>query len=172
MKKYIILMWLITTVLTFGDIPKEVYPKWWDSRNVVTDDISNDFTPINQGQVKHFFMAAYDEIKELWPEGDPAIDLIMDEFTPDRDYNIVNVGQLKHIVTPFYDFRSTFGIGDPYPWEEIAGYDNDYAMANGGDLKEFFFWELPATTNFIYVSTNGTGIGTIDDPMGDLREVL
>ncbi len=168
----VLLIFLACTTISWSDIPKEAYPKWWGASGVVTDDISNDFKPINQGQVKWMATQAYEEIKALWPDGDAAIDGVMATFSNTNNHRPVNIGQLKRVAQPFYDFRSSFGIGDPYPWVEIPGYDDDYAICNGGDLKEFFFWELPSTTNFIYVATNGTGVGTIDDPMGDLKQVL
>ena len=176
--KMILIMWilLVTTMVGLSDIPKEAYPKWWDSRGVVTSDISNDFTPVNHGQVKHMAISAYAEIKDLWPENTPVLDaLIAGLYASDTDYCPLNIGQLKNIAQPFFDFRATFGISQPYPWDELPGYDgNDFRLATGMDLKEFFFWELPATTNFIYVATNGVegATGTIDDPYGDLRHVM
>ncbi len=43
----------------------------------------------------------------------------------------------------------------------------DAATATIGHLKEFFHFELPPTTNFIYVATNGSdsATGKIDDPL-------
>ncbi|MEI7900704.1 MAG: RHS repeat-associated core domain-containing protein [bacterium] len=55
-----------------------------------------------------------------------------------NNYAAVTVGQLKETARPFYD---RLGLAGHYPWSE-GGASNDYAIANIGQAKHLFSFDL------------------------------
>jgi hypothetical protein len=90
--------------------------------------------------------ALYDEIEFRVPGGpSPALYSHMEALaaTPD-DYVVINIGQLKNVVKPFYDFLAPFG-GPAVPWPAPGPTTDDYAPANLGQLKNVFAQINPAS---------------------------
>ena len=150
------------------------YPAWWFERELIkrTSPPSNapawpgsyppadDFAALNQGQLKTFALAAFDELEaKLAPIGgagtaatnlvknwcvvDPATGLIQRNAgqpvakigSGAQDFLAVNLGQLKNVAEPFYARLVPLGIVTARPW---AGATDDFAMANIGQAKAVF----------------------------------
>ncbi len=81
----------------------QVIPSWWTSRGVFDlGTITDDFVAINQGQLKNFARAAYQEFEERLPDGagDELDALIASWETPTAatdDYQVVTAGQMKGV---------------------------------------------------------------------------
>jgi len=121
-----------------GDVlpPASNYPDWWLSRGIIDLDatVTNDFSAVNQGQLKHVATMAWDEFN-LLPGG---ADIQPFDFAVEsNNYAAVNVGQLKSTVAPFYD---RIGMTNNYPWSGSSN-DTDYAIANIGQVKNLFSFE-------------------------------
>lgn len=122
-------------------------PDWWQTRGVVaTNATTNDFAPVNQGQVKKFAAAAVAEMNEKLAAtggaGTTLNNLVSSWQSPAaqvNDYAPLNVGQLKALAKPFYN-----RLGISYPaWGTTA---NDYAPANIGQVKNLFSFTVDAST--------------------------
>lgn len=58
-----------------------------------------------------------------------------------EDYAAATVGQLKAVSLPFYRRFNDIGLGAVYPWP-AEGTGNDYAIANIGQAKNLFSFDL------------------------------
>src|SRR5205823_13728383 len=67
------------------------------------------------------------------------------QSNPQRnDFAPVNLGQLKHVAKPFYDRLITVHYASDYPWTGSAISPDDFAMANIGQVKQLFGFDLLA----------------------------
>ena len=163
-------------------IPILVYadaPAWWAQRNVlVQEGTADDYAPVNQGQLKNIAKAAVAEMDAKLPGGaGPTLhDLVNGWSTPNsqtNDFASVNLGQLKNVAKPFYDRLIALGLAASYPWTAAGGSD-DFAVANIGQVKKLFAFELAGDDP---TDSDGNGLpdawemqhfGTIGvDPNGD-----
>jgi len=148
------------------------FPAWWFQRNVIVrTDLANlspdyahpgdynvplDFAMLTQGQLKNFAVAAYDEfvirgagvsadmtaLMQSWYTTDsngvrhPVVTENTNNFAP------VNLGQLKAVVKPFYDRFIAMNKIPGYPWTTMSTGADDYALANIGQAKFLFFFDL------------------------------
>lgn len=143
-------------------------PGWWQERGVIKMDgptrvAANDYAAINQGQLKQLATAAFDEWQDNlpggagsevttmvrgWFETDPETGELITPRTPKateqtNDFSPVNLGMLKTVAKPFYDRLITMGYASGYPWEAPGrGAPNDYAVANIGQAKNLFNFEV------------------------------
>ncbi len=142
----------ILFVLTVAALGMATYPAWWAQRAVIDPHrVPSDFHAVNQGQVKWIATQAYEELREKLPgPGLTAIRAILDAFPEGHDYRPANLGMLKHVAQPFYDHLIAEGFASAYPWE--GGTPADYAIANQGQLKNLFSFDLDA------IDSNGDGI--------------
>jgi hypothetical protein len=156
----------------------DLQPSWWKDRNVITTNTTlfiNNSAPINQGQVKWFALQAYEEFQEKLPgAGNSNIQQRVDGFTDQDNHLPVNIGQLKYVSVPCYDRLAEYGLAGSYPWTNDPALINDYAIATVGDLKNFFNFELPVTTNLYYVATDGSNDnpGTIGQPFQTISHAV
>ena len=128
---------LLSTVLS------SAAPAWWVARHVTdTNAPVADFSPLIVGQLKWMATNAADELELRLPGGAGAsvLDLIRN-FSGTDNYVTVNLGQLKRVAAPFYDRLITEGYTTVYPWSG-ADTTNDYALANLGQLKHLFSFDL------------------------------
>ena len=130
--------------------------------------VANDYAAVNQGQVKQMIAAAYEEMAASLPNGvgdttspqgtGSRLKTIVDKWSTvqggirapqpgaaTNDYNAVTIRQLKALASPFYDRLIEVGYTNHYPWEPAPGapattprVPNDFAPANGGQLKNLF----------------------------------
>jgi len=133
-------------------------PSWWVEREVIVPAApANDFAAANIGQLKHIAKQAYLEMEEHLPGGaGPAImALIISWSQPPaqgvvrHDYAAVTQGQLKQVAKLFYDRLFEVGDGGPplsggqrYPWTEATTDDASYAIANVGQVKHLFSFDV------------------------------
>lgn len=146
-------------------------PLWWNDRGVTNDSDANDYTAINQGQLKEIATMAYDEMTENLPGGvgdmtapsgtNPGgtgyrLTALINSWstsgsdglraetsgTNTNDYAIVNIGQVKAVAKPFYDRLIEVGYTTQYPWESSTNATNDYGVANIGQVKKVFSFDF------------------------------
>lgn len=126
-----------------------VVPSWWSARGVLSAQDGDDFQAVNAGQVKHIAKMAAAEMNDKLPQGaGTEVDLLVASFDAVQpgasDFDAVNVGQLKAVAKPFYDRLISAGIASTYPWAEIEinTERNDFELANAGQVKHLFSFEL------------------------------
>lgn len=129
-------------------------PSWWTNRAVLAINATpRDFAPGNQGQVMWLATQAAAEFSDkLQTVGGAGtqITALVSSFSTNNNYLPVNVGQLKHTVAPFYDRLFALGLnncyppgaGVPYPWSGSSNKANDFALANIGQTKYAFSFDL------------------------------
>jgi uncharacterized protein (TIGR03790 family) len=135
-------------------------PAWWYNAALtvsgtapIISGTANDYAAVNQGQVKNFAIAAINELNAgLSGEGGAgsALNALAVSLTATSgstsDFAGVNLGQLKALATPFYDRLFSIDYAGPpvtsstYPW--IGNTPSDYAMANIGQVKDLFSFDL------------------------------
>lgn len=118
------------------------YPTWWVARGVVSTNnvVTNDFAAVNQGQLKWMASNACEELEATLPggAGSNVWDLIS-TFTDSNNFRPVNLGQLKYVAQPFWSNLIAVGYATNYPW---SGQPNDYALANIGQMKNVFGFDV------------------------------
>ena len=60
----------------------------------------------------------------------------------------------EHVAKPFYDRMISAGLVDTYPWLSSFNPADDFAIANIGQVKNVFSFEIPAAN-------------LLDDPLGN-----
>ncbi len=133
------------SICGFNSVLATDYPSWWTNRNVITNTAStNDWAAANLGQLKWFATNAYDEFEENLPGGTGTnISSMVAGFSLTNNYVVINVGQLKAISAPFWGRLIDEGYTNSYPWTTNSTVDdNDYAIANIGQLKNVFSFDL------------------------------
>jgi hypothetical protein len=178
------------------------YPDWWFSRDVVVQTpptnvspawptnypTADDYAAINQGQLKNFATAAYNELQAkaptyIWstPYG-TNLTTIVNGWNPSTGdaYATVNLGQLKTVGAAFYNVLIQLGYTNNYPWTGTGA--DDYAVANIGQTKNLFsfdvgldsltngvpdWWETKYLGSIGYAATNlapaGNGLTLLQD---------
>jgi hypothetical protein len=131
-------------------------PSWWEEFNITGEDDADDYAVINQGQLKNLAWGAYQHLEDntgaLVPSGPSAgvetaisgwVDLVTGDPDPGPtadDFAVVNIGQLKALVKPFYTQLIEIGYASGYPWSSDT--DSNYAAANIGQAKYLFSFDL------------------------------
>lgn len=86
----------------------QVIPSWWTSRGVFEPGATpDDFVALNQGQLKNFARAAYDEFEARLPDGaGDELDTLIDSWETTTiatdDYQVVTDQQLKGLCALFF----------------------------------------------------------------------
>ena len=159
----------VTLILLFSFVVSPAYaaaPSWWATNGVLKPNATaNDYAAINQGQLKQLAAAAYDEFARRIPggAGPAASAMVANWFQTDgagrilrdssgsripksgaqvSDFAPVNLGQLKTVAKPFYDRLIAIGFVGAYPWQGAPNPPNDFAMANIGQAKFLFSFDL------------------------------
>jgi hypothetical protein len=140
-------------------------PQWWFYRGVFDGNgvtrVSKDYAPVNQGQVKQMAYQAYLEFEQKLGGASADVINLVAGFSNTNNYFPVNLGQLKTIAKPFYDqlwinsYTNTWPekmTTGPYPWSGSTNAPQDYAIANMGQLKHLFSFDLDL------VDTDGDGL--------------
>jgi len=127
-------------------------PLWWTDWSVIdTNATPEDYAVANLGQLKLVAMQAYEEFEEELPGGAGSnLTVLVDGFVNSNNYQVVNQGQLKAVAQPFYDrlwelgLTNAYPVGvtNQYPWEVSTPAPNDYSVANIGQLKYLFSFEV------------------------------
>lgn len=124
-------------------------PAWWQKRGILNGAAPDDFAAINQGQLKNLVVAAVMELQASLPggAGRELLATVAQWTSPSAstdDYSAVNTGQLKELGRQLYDRLIAAGYANAYPWAGIPDY---YAMANIGQAKNLFSFDLSIDTN-------------------------
>jgi hypothetical protein len=150
-------------------------PSWWSSYGVLTGTNPNDYAIANQGEAKNMAVAAVSELDtDLAQFGgagaqlDALASALLSGTSPqENDYAVLNLGQLKALAQPFYDRLMALGYFGPpilvtgttplttgtYPWAAPGAIANDYAMANIGQVKNLFSFDVTYSS-----AVNASGI--------------
>ena len=111
----------------------------------------SDFGSVNQGQLKNMAKKAYAELRnalpsEIWttPQGQ-ALAALVDSWNPAQpgNFDLINQGQLKAVAKKFYDVLILHGYTNAYPWTGATTAAANDALANLGQLKNLFSFDLP-----------------------------
>ena len=147
-------------------------PAWWTTRNILLSGpgvVTNDFSLVNQGQVKWLATQAaaeFDEKLQALGGAGSNITALVASFTNANNYLPINAGQLKNVVAPFYDRLLALdltncypqGAGTPYPWSGATGPVNDYALVNAGQAKYVFSFDLEGVDITSETDTDNDGL--------------
>jgi hypothetical protein len=153
MKKLLIPLIFGLVLIQSGRAATNDYPQWWLDREVIssaTNATPNDFSLANQGQLKWIAMQCAKEFESRLTNG-AGSDIwgTVSGFSHTNNNDVLNVGQLKKIVQPFYDrlypeMTNAYPQGLPgkYPWSFPQGLRNDFAAVNIGQLKQVFSFDF------------------------------
>jgi hypothetical protein len=118
---------------------------------------ASDYAIVNQGQLKNLVVAAVAEMDANLPSsngtgaGATLHSLTASWTNPSTntsDYGAVTLGQLKNAVQPMYDRLAAVTYTNAYPWISTpAGSPSDFNLANIGQTKALFDFDLSAPTN-------------------------
>ncbi len=142
-------------------------PAWWATRGVTNGNTASDFAVANIGQVKNIATQAAAEMNADLPGGaGVAINTLVASWSPPsgtaKDYAAINQGQLKTIAKLFYDQLAAAGYhgtpltsGQTYPWDNSSNAASSYAVANIGQVKFLFSFDLQLTLTSVDSNQNG-----------------
>lgn len=72
-----------------------------------------------------------------------------------NDFAPVNLGLLKNVAKPFYDRLISVRFSPNYPWTNASASPDDYALANIGQVKQLFSFDLRAIDPLDDTDQNG-----------------
>jgi hypothetical protein len=165
-------MLILAVVMTFMPLALVVRlasaegPTWWTTRQVLNHAATtNDFAPVNMGQLKWIATNAMAEMDEHLSGGAGwRVQGVVNSYWLDDNVNYaaVNIGQVKNLASVFYDRLIEVGYTNAYPWPTNAPC-NDYAVANMGQVKALFDFDFEGkfavysgTFSYSGVQTGGT----------------
>ena len=137
-------------------------PTWWSAHGLIFSDQADDYSPINQGQLKRFAAEGCSELNAQLPGGAGTAlnDLIAAWHSPSPetdDYAVANIGQVKAIARLFYLRFAEFNFHEPpvpaagsghiFPWTDDPAATDDFAYANIGQVKYLFSFDLRKDTD-------------------------
>lgn len=119
-------------------------PSWWVTRGTInTNAIPNDFAAVNQGQLKWMAVNAAMELESQLPGGAGSnVWTLIESFSGTNNFRPVNLGQLKYVAQPFYDRLIEVGYTTNYPWSGSTNQVNDFVLANIGQMKNVFSFDV------------------------------
>jgi hypothetical protein len=167
--------------------------------------VGDDYLPLTRGQLKQFALCAYDEFQahmfdgaspdisamvKAWCLTEPATtDFLLDAQgrrqekvitaggadLQTNDAAFANRGQLKAVAKLFYDQLIANNFRTGYPWAGTSNPVDDFSMANVGQAKNLFSFDLTLDSNqdglsdlwSAHYGVGSTGGGANDDPDGD-----
>ena len=141
---------------------------------VSTNYVRNDYAVVTQGQLKQFTVRAVDELNDGLPSGaGPVLNAMVSNWAADyatngysashpkpSDYTAMTVGQLKYVAGLVDSQLSLAGYAGLTPsWLQVNT-NTDNALANVGQLKEAFDFDLsvapqPITNFFVTIPSEG-----------------
>jgi hypothetical protein len=135
---------LLLTVLCFI-LPLSAFatPDWWLLRGVVdTNALPNDYAPVIRGQLCWLAGQAGAELDTRLPGGaNDAIRAGLTNLMAGDPGGLVNHGQLKQVLAPYYQRLIEEGVVADYPWTPF-GVQADYTPVNIGQAKQAFDFQL------------------------------
>ncbi|EDY17948.1 hypothetical protein CfE428DRAFT_4687 [Chthoniobacter flavus Ellin428] len=173
-RNFVLLLLVLAPLKAFTDnpVPPDVpsgYPPWWFQRGVMARrDLTNehpqwanhdypdpdDFSVANLGELKQIATQAAAEFNAHFPGGAGAdINNLVNEWLQPNsntdDFSALNQGQLKAVAKLFYDRLTSRKWVLAYPWNDPATTrdGDDYAVANVGQIKNLFSFDLVTDSN-------------------------
>jgi hypothetical protein len=141
-----------------GDAACAGAPAWWSTRGVTpAGAAANDRAAAVQGQVKWIALQAAAELDAALAAAGgagPAVSALAASFSPSNNLLPVTLGQLKNTARPFHDRLMEVGIATGYPW---SGPASDFALANAGQVKLLFSFDLSA------LDSDGDGLTNLQE---------
>lgn len=126
-----------------------VAPTWWTTRGVIdASKTADDYSALNQGQLKNLVRAAVEEMNDKLPGGAGAdLNALLASWqtsTTADDYAAVNIGQLKAMATKVRTRLIAAGMGNELPalGTTSTDDDDDFALANVGQAKAVFAFAI------------------------------
>lgn len=118
-------------------------PDWWLFRGVVdTNALPNDYAPVIRGQLCWLAGQAGAELDTRLPGGaNDAIRAGLTNLMAGDPGGLVNQGQLKQVLAPYYQRLIEEGVVADYPWTPF-GVQADYTPVNIGQAKQAFDFQL------------------------------
>ena len=170
------LMAIMIAVFSVLALTLQAQPVWWTSQGAVNSSLTaKDSLAANQGQLKLFTSKAVQELNaNLVGGAGPILNGMVTSWQQDyqtqhytntapfykvSDFQAVNVGQLKYIAKPLYSQLITAGYTNSYPAWLHPNPSVDSNMANLGQLKTVFNFDVrvPQNVNVVYsTSTQAT----------------
>jgi len=158
-------------------------PAWWGTRGATSSAEINDFGALNQGQLKHFTQKAVEELNARIPGGAGVelngliesweTDYATNNYSPTNpnpaDFGAIALGQLKWVGKLLHDRLVYAKWQDQLPIWLLPNAASDSQLANIGQLKTVFNFDLGAPTGQLpewwqkFYYNGQTGI----DPNGD-----
>jgi hypothetical protein len=152
----LVLALLLATALQLAAQSTPVYPAWWTNQGILSGTSPEDFALANQGQAKNMAVGAVNEfnidLAQFGGAGDTLDALAMAltaTSSQTSDYAAINLGQLKVLTQPFYDRLLSVGYtlsplttSGTYPWVDNGLSAKDFAVANLGQLKYLFSFDV------------------------------
>jgi hypothetical protein len=149
-------------------------PEWWNN-GVTSGQPANDFSAVNQGQVKNLAIKAQAEFiakfgasglgdtsppSEIKPQGGVGwrmqqLIANINAHADSNNYSAANLGQVKAAAEPFWTRLFELGLATDYPWS--GSNSNDFTLANVGQAKNAFSFSIPNTLT----DSDGDGIPDI-----------
>lgn len=187
---------LLILVAAAFSLPGHAAPAWWASAGVIDTSKSRaDYGPANAGQLKHLATCAYNAAKTLYADFDTAgaglafkenyLDVWEDAGVEHKDYKPVNIGQVKAVASLFYERLRDYGVDTPGGFLYASGLSSasaparDYALANVGQLKNAFSFELapsPGADTFVGPFSSWLNLkddyGAVGDGVADDTDAL
>lgn len=162
-------------------------PSWWSQRGATTNSPADDFAAVNQGQLKHFTKKAVEEMNARLPGGAGAdLNALLQTWATQyqaggysaanpypADFNAITVGQLKWIAQKIQTRLLTVRYTTTFPVWLQAHAASDTQVANLGQLKTLFAFDLSAPVSQLplwwqrYYFNGQTGIDPQADTDGD-----
>ena len=136
------------TNLPNGSIVTQGNPGWWTEYGVVETNVPNDFAAATQGQVKwiaHCAAAMLDAQLPTVGGAGTTLSNLVSSFTQTNNAIPVTIGQLKNTAAPFWMRLAEFGVSTNFPWTGEGV--NDFALANIGQVKSMFSFDLDADSD-------------------------
>ncbi|GAA5127388.1 hypothetical protein JIN84_08765 [Luteolibacter yonseiensis] len=154
-------------------------PAWWAARGAINGSTINDNAPVLQGQLKHFVTKAVAEMNGRLPGGaGPELNGMVGGWVAAHpssgDQAVMLTGQLKAVAKPIYERLVEVRYLDvPPAWLPAAAGPGDNQLANIGQLKTVFNFDLTAPVNTLpewwqrYYFNWQVGIDPLADHDGD-----
>ena len=167
-----VLFSLFASVICSSVLFAGTYPAWWTNRNVVVTNHVNDYGAVNAGQLKWVATQAKAELDANLTGGSgTAVANRVASFSATNNFMAVNIGQVKYVASPFWDRLISAGYTNSYPWPAPSTNTHDFSVANVGQVKNAFNFDLSMLSNTNDLDGDGlanwkeTGTGIFISPV-------
>ena len=148
---------LIVGLLSFSAMADGTPPPWWQTQEVTAGGWVDDYAVANMGQLKTIAAkAAAEMIARRGSAGVEIGAMTRNWSTSGQDYLAVTVGEVKSVAQMFYD-----RLGLQPPWTATTADDDNFALANIGQVKTAFAFPIAAIERVpVSISTSTVSAAT------------